>query len=273
MGTFNQILWGTGLFGGPGGTIPGGTPASDLFYHAYREAGILAMPGRGYSPEEQTDALWCGNAIIDQWRSERLMVSAIKRSEFPITSNQKNYSIGTFGTPDWNIERPERIEAAGYIFLNATPYLEVPFRILTTQEWEAVSPKDLTSTIPYMLYYEPFVPNGNVILYPVPTVDSLVAIYTWVNIQEFVGSSDTYIWPPAYRAAFVSNLAVQLYRRNSARSTIGASGLQLLVQQAKSDLAKVKSINTPYLLQQTEAACRARNDRGGHYNILTNRYT
>ncbi len=203
---------------------PGALLGSDIAYMAYRIAGILPEPGRGYSPSEGVDALRVINSMIDGFQAKRIMVYAYLRTVWAITPNQQDYRIGNTGVQlsptvrppivgyDWGpIPRPQEIKLAGYIFTNTTPMVENPMRLLTYQEWAAQSPKDLSSTVEYIGYYRADVPNGVLQVWPVPTDPTVqVSIYTWQNIQRIPQLSTALVLPPAYERLFQYGAAIRL---------------------------------------------------------------
>lgn len=244
---------------------------ADIIYAGYRIAGILAEAGRGYSASERDDGLDVLNAMVDTWKSERLMVYAILRSVFNLIASKATYSIGESGTPDIAVERPERIEHAGYINTTPTPNVETPLHILTPQEWAAVSSKAMTCTIPGSLYYQPTVPNGTLTPWPKPTSAGQIALYTWQTVNRFATASDPASDPvtlaPAYQEAMEYNLAIRLAARFPERQKLS----QLSIDLARQALAKVKSMNAPELQMQIEAAAQGVSRRG-HWSIFTNSY-
>ncbi|HLG97151.1 MAG TPA: hypothetical protein VKX49_12635 [Bryobacteraceae bacterium] len=260
-------LFNTQLFGG-GSALSGAILVSDIIYSAYRIAGVLGAPGRGYGADAANDGLKVLNSMVDAWQAERLMVWAILRSVFNIVANQQTYVLGTTGTVDWKLQRPERIEQAGFIFNNLNPTIEEPFKILTYQEWAALSPKSLNSTIPYMLYYEPFVPNGHVNLWPVPLANWQIALYTWQNLTTFPSTNTAVVVPPAYQEALEYNLAKMLAMRFQKRANMSAEAMN----QARASKARIKAINLTPLEMVVEAAMQGRPGERGRWNILTGKY-
>ena len=163
-------------------------PVSQLIYRAYRLAGVITEAGRFYSQSQSDDALAVLNSMLDEWQTERIMAWAKVRTVFPLVANQQIYSIGDSRTgptqPDYDFQRPEVIEQAGFIFTNVNPTIEQPMRILSQQEWAALTPKQLTSTIPTMLYYEQTVPYGLIYIWAIPTTTwgLALALYLWTNL-------------------------------------------------------------------------------------------
>lgn len=271
MGTFNSNPFNTSQFnGGPLGPapIPGGIFASDLAYVAYRIAGILPEPGRGYSASEGSDALKILNSLIDSWKAERLMVYAYLRSVFTTVAGQESYLVGNSPGFDWGpIPRPEELKLAGYIFTSDNPEVEIPMQILTYQQWAALSPKDLQSSISYLLYYQPTIPNGTVRLWPVPTdVTVKISLYTWENIQQVASLGTAMILPPGYQELFEYAMAIRLAGMYPRRAKLDPNA----PAQYYAARQRVMGANEPELQMQAELGSGGVRESVGRYNILSN---
>jgi hypothetical protein len=276
---FNQAQFGQAQ-PGYGPALPGALFAANLAYTAYRIAGILPEPGRGYSQSEGWDALNVLNSILNSFQAERLLVYAFLRSVFEITPNQQEYKIGNTPIivngvatmPDWTgIPRPETLQLAGYIFSNSYPNVENPMRILSYQEWAALSPKDLTSPIEYYLYFQPDIPNATAFLWPVPTDPSvLVALYTWQNIQTVPSLGTAMILPPAYQELLEYGLAIRLAgmfpRRSKLDPNAGATyyTAKTKVMAANTDMLALKA--------QCELGSGGARQAKGIFNIISGTY-
>jgi hypothetical protein len=270
MATPNGSLFNSALFGGDSAAAPTGFIAvSRLIYTGYRLAGVLPTAGRGYSPSQLSDGLDALNSMVDGAKAERLFVIAILRTLFDLVANQATYQIGTYGTPDWALERPERIEGAGFIFTNSTPNTETRIEILTDQKWRALSPKDSTSGVVSKIYYQKFTPapNGTIYVWPICTVAYQIALYTWQTVNQFATPEELVVVPPAYRRYLEYNLAIEL----AARFPLHAKLSQLTIEIARESKRVVKAMNAPELLSQCESGACGTSGDGGHYNILSNR--
>ena len=270
MGTFNSTNFGNLPWGYQNQPIPTLTGA-DLAYTAYRIAGILPEPGRGYSQSEAWDALKVLNSLIDSMLAERLMVWAYLRTQWVTTANKGEYTVGNTivngKQPDWyGIPRPEEITLAGYVFTNTQPQIEQQMKVLTYQEWAALSPKNLTSSIPYMLYFRADVPNGTIFLWPVPTDPSVqIALYTWLNVQRIPALTTQLILPPAYQELLEYGLAIRLAGMFPRRSKLDPNAPRMY-DQART---KVMSANEPKLQMRTELAAGGAKQAKGQFNIIT----
>jgi len=238
----------------------------DLVTHALEDCGRL-KPGGTPGTVESAVGLRTLNAMLDTWKTERLMVYAEVRTEFDIISGQQTYSIGTGA--NWDVERPERIERAEFIFTNTSPEVEVPVKILSPQEWAALTPKKLTNTIQTMLYYEPTVPNGTVTLWPKPTQNWKIAVWTWRTIGQFASLATTINLPPGYQEAIEYNLAVKLADKYPDTARVS----QVTVEAARSAKRKIKTMNEPVLQMQCEGGdMGVEQNAGRRWNIFSNQY-
>jgi len=245
---------------------------SALINTSLRIAHVMGAPGRGPSPEQVTEGFNVLNSMLDAWKAQRLMIYAVTRNVFPLNSGQDTYIIGmdpTDGPIDWEIDRPEKIEQAGFLFTDVDPVIEQPMRVLWgSQEWASVSPKLLQSNVPYILYYEPSVPNGRVSVFPVPLNGWQIALYLWQAVEQFVTSGDTVIIPPAYQEAIEYNLAMRLADRFENQ---GGKMTESAMLTARNSLRTIRSINSPAMLSQCESANNGRDPRG-NWNIFSNSY-
>lgn len=183
-------------------------------------SGALVNPGMGISPSESEEALFCLNSMIDGWKIEQLLIVLYLRTYQTVTNGQQSYSVGAGG--DWNIERPEKIHAAGYILQGQTPQeAEIPMQIiLTYEQYAAFVAKNVGSAIPLCLYYQatlstPSGPGffGTATLWPIPDTTSQIVLYTQSTLEEFLTIDDPIIVPAGYREMMMYNLAVRIHQR------------------------------------------------------------
>jgi hypothetical protein len=243
---------------------------ADLIYKAHRIAGVLTGAGRGVSVSEAADGLGTLNAMLGSWRTERLMVWGVLRSEWPLTANKQDYVIGQDGTPDFSTDAPERIERAGLIYVGTSPVTEVPLHvILNEQEWQTVTTKRMASLYPDSIYYQQTPPNGLITLWPVQTSSSTLVLYLWQTVTEFVSLSQDVLLPSGYRKAIEYNLAVEIAAIYPTRQHLSPMALQ----QAAQSKANIKAINKRPSLVRVERAAMGVTRTDGRYNPITNSYS
>lgn len=246
---------------------------SVTLYNSYRRAGILKEAGRGISASQTTDGLSAFNSMVDLWRGQRLTVWAESRQEFAITSGQGDYTIGLDPSADWQVQMPTDIEKAGYVFTTTSPPVEEPFSIYTPQLWQALSPKTLQSTNPYVLYYESSTVAGRVStmgtvhLWPVPIDETIaVALYPWMQLHSITDPTAVVIFPPTYQETVESNLAIRL----AAMFPKDAALSPLTIEIARSSLAKMKASNSKPLIMRVDRGMLS--NGGGTFNLLSNAF-
>jgi hypothetical protein len=260
-------IWGEAKYGG---NLPSKVEipyVGDVIETSFRIAGMLAHPGQHPAPEEMFEGLRVLNSWLDWLKLDRMAIYAIQRAEFPIEPGQGDYSIGHCDA-DLDADRPVRVDRASFIFTNVNPTIEMPLEVLNEQEWQALSPKGMTSSVPTKLYYESLVPNGILHFWCIPTVANLMALYLWRALEQFGALADRFIAAPGYQLACEYNLAVQLAERYPDRQKIS----QTSIARAVSSLAAVKRANAPSLLMQCETAALGLDYRG-RYNIYSNSYS
>jgi hypothetical protein len=187
---------------------------------AYRLAGALKMPGQGWSESESREALDICNAMIDGWRIERLLIIFYIRTIVNLVLNQKDYSVGP--GQDWNIERQEKIHAAGFVLNLGTPTeSELPMSIvLSYEEYANIVAKNVQGSIPLILYYRATLPYGTATIWPVYNQQisenngpTCIALYTRGVLQEFATIDDPIIMPQGFREMLLYNLAWRIHQR------------------------------------------------------------
>lgn len=248
---------------------------STTLYNSYRRAGILTEAGRGISQSETTDGLSEFNAMVDEWLIQRLTLWAVSRQVFDLVSGQPTYLIGDDPAADWRAPMPTQITQAGYVFTSTSPEVEQPFEILTDQEWQAISPKDMQSTNPYKCWYQPSTVAGAVSVmgtftpWPVPIDATIkVALYLYMQLRQITDPTHTVIFPPGYQTAVETNMAVRLAARFPKRAHLSPITERL----AMTSLARLKANNSRPLEMRVEAGAMQAETPGGGFNLWTNDY-
>jgi hypothetical protein len=210
----------------------------DLAKRAYRDIGVLGA----VDPLEawmETQALEAANALLDQWRAEKLMVPSRTRTIKALTASQASYTVGPAG--NIAIARPMFIDGVGLILdSTADPVTEIPLGSFTEDAYRLLPQKALESTIPTGYYYNPTYASdqGTLSLWPVPTGSNLqIALYAWTAVIAFASAGVTVAVPPAYERMIAKQLALELAVPN------GREVSRLLLRQAESAMAAVKRSN------------------------------
>jgi len=231
--------------------------ARDLITSALLDLSVIAE-GETPSTAATDSGLDALNALLDQFRAERLMIHTITRTTWTISSGTGTYTVGTGGNV--NVARPVSIDHVGLIDTSTTPDTEHLLTPLSDDDYARIPYKAQTATQPTHWYYNPTVALGSLILWPSPTDTTLQgALYARGALTEFADLTTDYALPPGYRRAFIKNLAMELapsYGRQTPQE------LAVAALEAKS-IVKRANIRVPEL--QFEAAVLG--SSGGAYDI------
>lgn len=213
--------------------------AEDFATRALRLIGIID-PTENPSAEDGETALQVLNDWIDDLGTQRQSIYALARTTQTLISGTASYTIGSGGTI--NIVRPLWIDHAGFVFdTTVTPSSEVPVHVLQNDEYEALTPKALQSSVVSAIWYDHAwtAGLGRIYVFPIPNVGSTqLVLYTPTALTEFANYATDYTFPPGYRRAITYNLAVEL-----AAHFPGALVPPKVEQLAASSLANLKRAN------------------------------
>lgn len=168
------------------------------------------------SPEDAELARGLLNTIFDDWNADRPAVYCQQFSTFAFTPSLSPHTIGPTGT--WVVsQRPVSIDKASWISNGV--FTDIP--VSSDPEWYNTLPvPGQTSAFPLGGYYEPNWPNGNLWLYPVPTVAYAVELMTRVVLGAVL-LTDTFSMPPGYRSAVTLTLEEALISAFPGAQTTG----------------------------------------------------
>ncbi len=199
------------------------------------EIGVLAA-GETMVTADATTALDALNALVDQFKAERLQIHTTTRTVWSIVASTQDYTLGTGGTI--NVARPVYIAHVALQDTTDSPVSEAPLNEMTDAAWQAVSQKTVTSPEPTDYYYNPTYPLGTLSLYPTPTGTTLQGVlYAPAAIAEFATLDTSVALPPGYRRMLIKNLALELCAPYDRQPTA------LLVRQALEATQVVKRSN------------------------------
>lgn len=181
---------------------------ADLITAALQEINVCAA---GVAPSAADMAFGVSklNLIFDTWATDEFYVYNKDFNIFPITPNHQPHLIGPGLTaPDYAaVQRPVKIAAANLVLTNSVPNVNIPLGIRDDDWWADQRIKTLTGTNPTDLYYSPAVPNGQIFLWPIPTVAYNLELETWALLSQVANSAATLTLPPGYQAALTYSLA------------------------------------------------------------------
>ncbi len=201
------------------------------------DIGVLAA-GETPVAADADGALAALNDLIDQWRTERMTIPFVTRTEKTLTANDGQYTVGTGG--DFNILWPSIINDVRLLLTDPTPDFELPLIKLTDDAYAGIPEKALTAPYPTSWYYNPTFASGlgTIDFWPVPTLSTLKAVmYTPTAVTAFSALSTTITLPPAWARMLRKNLALEIAPSYKIQPE------PILIQQALASMAAVKRSN------------------------------
>lgn len=210
--------------------------ALKLITRALQLAGVVAG-GETPNATEADDGLLTLNSLLESCSTRGLAVFTVTRVTHPIVASQASYTIGPSGA-DITRARPVTVETAFLLDTGASPDNETPLTVLREDQWRMLSPKDLTSTRPTCLYYNPTYPNGTLYPWPIGTdaTQSLV-FYLPEPLTTVTALATTISFPPGYEKWFRYQLAMEFC------AEYGRPVPDIVVAMARKEEANVKRMN------------------------------
>lgn len=150
-----------------------------------------------------TDALTKFNDVLEGLALQNLAVYSTVETTFPLVAGVASYTIGPTG--DVVAPRPPFLDTA---VVNITG-LDYPVSIWSTQEYALVGLKT-NPGIPARMVYDQEFPNGRITLWPVPSENWTMKLYTNAAFTAAASLFDQFSMPPGYRRLMRLLLALEL---------------------------------------------------------------
>lgn len=229
----------------------------DLVTDSLRRIMVLAT-GETPSSDDAEVGLNVLNDLLDQWKTENLLLFANVRTTWTIVSGTGTYTVGS--SADVNVPRPVYVTHVNFVDTSMDPDLEIATVPLTDDAYAAIPFKAQTSTYPQYSYYNPTVTTGTLILWPTPTSSTLTgALYAPTQVAEFAATSSTVTVNPGWKRMISTNLALELcpyFEREPSNQ---------LVQAARDSKAAVKRSNIKMMDMSIDPGALIRSGRGGSW--------
>lgn len=170
----------------------------------------LNVVGSGQTPKDadMQFVLRRANRWIDSLALENLAMYFVLRTQHTLTSGTPSYTVGTGG--DINITRPDHFERAGLILdIAGSPLTEIPVDLITDQQWQRISVKELESPLARGIWYDRANVSGRGRIYPwpVPNVgNTAIVLYNLARLERFTSLAQEIEYPPGYELFLETNL-------------------------------------------------------------------
>ena len=206
----------------------------EMIQDALSEIGVTD-PTMSVDATTANHALRILNRMLESWSNEDFYVYTENRQELPLTSGRQDYTLGDGAF--FNFPRPVVITRASILITGTSPSPEIPIPILTTQEWQDVTVKQITGGFPTSVYITGDFPLQNLVFWPTPNVPCSFVLYYWGMLNAFTSLNDDVLLPKGYEDAIVSNLAVRLC------PTYGRAVPQLTLANASASRHRLRETN------------------------------
>jgi hypothetical protein len=231
---------------------------------ALLEIGV-GSPGEILSADLMDIALRYFQRQLNAWQADELSLAVSNRVTYTLPSGTASSTIGPTG--DIVAQRPVFVNQINYIVPSSIPPVEVPMASMSDQQFQNLTIKSLSSSLPTQYYYQTSITgeNGTITWWPVVTQDIDLALYLQAGVAEPTTLQTVITVPPGYTDAFHYDLAVRL---------CGPLGIQVpptLQQMRTQALMTMKRPNVePGMLGVDQALLGG---TGGAYNILSDTTT
>ncbi len=190
--------------------MPTTTTLAQIIRPALRAAGITKRPGVLPNLDQNAELIGEVNQMLASWNANGHTIFSTSIEEFALVEGQKIYTIGPSG--DFPTTRPQFIKDAN-IIMPTEPQIRYPVKLLDSHEWSLISMQDVSSALPWALFYNPTygtTGRGTIYISFQPPEGYILELYTWSLLPgAFTAVTDLVILPDGYEDAIKWNLAVR----------------------------------------------------------------
>lgn len=180
------------------------TTVSEIIQDALQDLNVYGAS----DPISAHDAQFCLRALnkmISQWQVQKMFVPGQHTEAFACTGQQV-YTIGPGAQID--VDLPATVDAAFYR-LNGIDY---PLTVLNSlEDYANITLKELTGTIPNVVFFQRQWPTGNVYVWPQPGEGDIFLVLRDV-LTQYASLSDDIEVPPEYALALQYSLEEKIAR-------------------------------------------------------------
>src|SRR4029077_21270593 len=203
---------------------------------------------------------------LNAWQADNLSLAVSNLVTYTLPSGTASSTIGP-DTADIDTQRPVFINQINYIVPGSSPPVEVPMGPMNDLQFQNLSIKSRSSSLPTGYYYQTSITslNGTITWWPVVTQDVDLVLYLQAGINEPTSLVTVLTVPPAYADAFHYDLAYRLC------GPMGVGVIPTLQQMRTDALMMMKRPNLdPGMLSVDQALI---GNSGGAYNVITDTTT
>lgn len=204
----------------------------DLIQSALVRIGVQ-NPREEVKPGDATTALAALNALLDQWRTSRLMVTSWDSLTFNLTTGQAEYTIGPGGnfatTP-----RPPMLDDYAFVTVDGFDH---PIRMVSGAEYSRIYWKGMSAGWPEAMYLDDAYPLATLSFWPAPGGPYTVTLRVPTALGPYTSLNETFTAGPGVERALSLSLAEDL------APSYGVEFTMQQMRQAKSARDSIRRLN------------------------------
>lgn len=216
------------------------TTAADLIRSAREYAGIRRQ-GETLSGDVLTTSLNTLNAMLDNWRAQRLFAYRIREETFTWGSGNQSRTVGSGGS--FSTDRPIHVDHSTAF---RSSNIDYPVEVIDVDGWSSIPAKQTQGPIPRYLYPEQGASLLTLYVYPIPSASITLVLRTWQLLQSFATATTELSLAPGYQDAIETSLGERVCIKASKPVP------PELREMAKRARAVVKSVNAVTPIMTTE---------------------
>src|SRR5271165_912858 len=137
------------------------------------------------------------NDMLDMWAAAKRYCYSVNFQLYTLVPSLSPHTIGPTGTfvvPS----RPVKIISAAIVLNSTGTLVDIPIEVQDDQWWSYQRVKNLQSSIPTDLYYEPDFPNGSLYYWPIPNYAYQTRLEMWTILSQIPLLTTPLVLPPGY---------------------------------------------------------------------------
>ena len=189
--------------------------ALDIITRSLRDLGVLGI-GEVPDSDQAANGLVSLNDLMESLANENLMMYAA--TDTPITMT---------GALSYNLDTTTRYISLDNAYFSSNG-VDYPLSIITKEQYQDISNKALTGSIPSCVMYDTQFPTGVLYVYPAPSAGT-ITVSGRKPFAAFATLTDTVSLPPGYNAMLRANLANDMqseYGKNRQKIAVDAQRLK-----------------------------------------------
>lgn len=226
-------------------------------------------PGEVLSDADAERGLTTLNDMLDDWSNQSLATYAILEQSAPLVPGQQSYTIGLSGGADFAMTRPLRIlDGPGTAYVQDPNGNNYPMKVVPRDQWNLYGNRSeiITSNYPDTLFYDPQYPLGVINVMPVPTIAYMMFWDSYLQLADFNSLTTPFSFPPGYKRAIVTNLAVALkpyFLKAQIDPLVMKEAMDRLGNIKRTNMRENVAVMDPELVSRSQISYNPYTDRSG----------